>query len=255
MASFQTLQNRVLTRLIDAPVAVQSDVPNFVNLAIRDLQDDTNFSVMKAIASFQTTLQTRTLGTLPNDYKERRGEAYWLDQIGGPTFMRWYTSHEGAIRRYSPQELKSPAVTITDQGQPQLLTTAIPVSAAGSTVDGPQKLEVWPLPDNAGYDLLPDGVTKTYTIYVPYWRYLTTLVNPTDTNWFTENGEQYIVEQTLGHSFLADWDETRAAQHFALAQTYMKKIVRKNANEAASPMQGMAVRSSALAERDAWRPS
>lgn len=255
MASYQTLQNRVLTRLIDAPTAVQSDVPFFVNLAIRDLEDDTNFPIMKGSTKFQTILQTRALGTLPNDYKERRKEGYWLDTIGAPTFTRWYTSHEGAIERFSPQELKSPAVTITDQGQPQILTIATPIYQAATSVDGPQNVEVWPLPDANGYDVLPDGVTKTYTIYVPYWRYLPALVGTNDTNWFTENAEQYIVAQALGHGFMSDWDEQRAGQWFALAGTYRQKVVRKAANEAAAPMQGMAVRSSALGERDMWRPS
>lgn len=255
MASFSTLQTRITNRLIDAPPNVIASVPDFINLAMRDLMDDTNFPVMKAVTQFNTVQNTRALGVMPGDYKERRGEAYWLDQVGKPLFMRWYTSHEGAIRRFSPQELKTTGIQLTDVGQPQQLTIATPLSASGSTVDGPQNVEVWPLPDAGGFDLSGDGVTPTYTIYVPYWRYLTPLSQPNDTNWFTENCEQYIMYQALGHSFMADWDEQRAAGQFALAAQYATKIKRKAANEAASPMQGMAVRSDALAERDQYRRS
>jgi hypothetical protein len=253
VVAFSILQQRVLNRLIDAPSNVQSDVPTYINLAIRDLMNDTNFPVMKAVTSMQTTLNTRLLGTLPADYKERRGEGYWLDGEGKPTFTRWYTSHEGALFRFAPQELKNPAITITDQGQPEILTTATPVSATGSTVDGPQNVEVWPLPDGNGFDI--NGATKVYTIYIPYWRYLAPLALTTDTNWFTENGEQYIMYQALGHGFLADWDEQRASTQFAMAKVYRDKLVHLASNEAASPLKNMSVRSDVFAERDQWRRS
>ncbi len=255
MVAFSILQTRVQNRLIDAPANVVSDIPTYINLAMRDLEDDTNFPVMKAIAQFSTTLNTRLIGTLPTDYKERRGEAYWLDREGTPVFTRWYTSHEGALYRFAPQELKQNPFTFTDVGQPEILTIATPVSASGSTVSGPQNVEAWPLPDGNGFDLAQDGVTKIYIIYVPYWRYLTPLSLSTDTNWFTENAEQYLMYQALGHGFLADWDEQRASTQFAMAKSYRDKLVHKAANEAASPLKNMSVRSDVMAERDQWRRS
>lgn len=260
---FSALQTRVLSRIIDATTTVQNEVPALINLAIRDLEDDVNLPIMKAQTVFQTVLNTRLLvsaannsllAVMPSDYKERRKEPYWLDQVGNPVFMRWYTSHEGALQRFAPQELKNPAVQFTDIGPPQLLTVIAQLSDP-TTGDGPQPVEVWPLPDVNGFDFLNDGVTKSYTIFVPYWRYVPDLVNPNDTNWFTANAEQYLVMQATGHAFMLDWNEQRAAYWFQMAQSYRNKIVRKAANEAASPMQGMAVRSDALAERDQWRRS
>ena len=246
--NFAKLQAEVAKRLIDAPATVIADVPDFINFALRDAQDDANYPIMRAQVNYTTAHNQRLLGIAPSDYKERRGDPYWLDQLGKPVFMWWYPSTEDAIRRYSQEELVGIA-TPTDVGQPRYLAPVSLQDATMAETAGNYQINVFPLPDNQGFQ------NTNYTIYFPYWRYLPDLVADADVNWFTNMAPQYIMYQAVGHGFMNDWDEQHAALNFQIADGYKKRLKRKMGNEAASPAKVLAVRSDVYQEKETWRRS
>lgn len=77
---------------------------------------------MRAQTSFTTVLSTRTLGTMPANYKEFRGRAYWLDAIGTRSWVDTYSALQEAYKDYAPQELVM-ASGFTAIGQPRRLAT------------------------------------------------------------------------------------------------------------------------------------
>lgn len=57
---------------------------------------------MRAQTTFTTAQNTRTLGTMPTNYKEFRGRPYWLDATGNRKWMNIYTSLQEAYKVYAP---------------------------------------------------------------------------------------------------------------------------------------------------------
>lgn len=255
--NFLSIQNKVITRLMDAQANVTGEVPAMINFAIRDLEDEMNFGCMKGETSFTTLQNTRLIGRMPDDYKEKRSDAYWLDQVGAPKFLTWQPTSEMSLRRYSRQESKVPAIAFTDVGQPQWLAPVFDEGAgvAGEFTSGPFDVNVFPLPDANGFDFLGDGITKTYRIYAPYWRYIPDLAGDGDQNWFTFNAPQYLIAQATGHCLMIDRDEQRATGWYGIASSWKQKVKVKAANETRSPGKSMAARSDVDAERDQYRRS
>jgi hypothetical protein len=144
---------------------------------------------MQANASYTTTTNSHTLvgnaGALPSDFKEFRGKPFYVEFLGSSRPMDLLWSRQSAIGRWSDQ-------VAVDIGDPHSLV-----------VD--ETLEVWPLPDGSS-----DYADGQYRITLPYWRYLPTLVNTSDTNWFTLNTPQYIINWAVWQGFKIDWDEARA---------------------------------------------
>lgn len=190
MSTYLELRTRVLRRLIDAPTAITAEVPDLVNEAIKQAEQEHNFWVMQYTVDFTTTLSTRTLGTLPADFKEFKGKAFRTDQTLGQTRELTYAPHIQAANRRWAQ---------TDIGDPRLLVQTS-VDTAGLT-----SLAVYPLPDGNS-----DWTDGEYRLSVPYWRYVPALVADGDTNWFTTTGYKYIIAQATSDGFALDWDEGRA---------------------------------------------
>lgn len=204
MATFIALQNEVLALVIDTPSAVQTYVPQYVNRAIRKLQNKHNYKVMEAEATRVTVAGVRTLDTArPTDWKEPRGNPYYIENFGSYRRMFWVSSKGNALARWGND------VTL-DIGAPGALYED----------DLPGEFNVFPYPD--GLSDYPDG---QYRITIPYWKYLSNLISDTDENWFTTNAEQYIVKRAVGDAFSANEDENRAQYWYGLAQEEYAEVL------------------------------
>lgn len=246
--TFLGLKNRVKTRLIDAPTAVQNEVGQFVNLAIRDAQDLMNFKIMEAEATVTTSSTQRVVTTFApsTGFKETRGKPYLVDNNGGRTPLYWLPDREDAAKVFpAPQVTPSDITTVWGQPLALLLTASTDLT----DVQGTKQVECYPIPNNSG------PFSGNYRIVIPYWRYLPDLVADGDANWFTVYGEMYIIAQATGHGFLSDWDEQRAATWFQIAGTYGAKLKRKNTTEILQGAGALIPRADAGAERDQWRRS
>lgn len=179
--------------MIDLPSAVVAEVPDLINEAMRELQDDHDFKVMEAETSTLVTVEgTRNLAAIPSDFKKLRDRPYRISNTGKVDELGIAPSRNALQRRFETDE----------EGFPMWLLDPTRNSA------GAANFEVWPLPDgNSDYS---DG---EYRIVVPYWRYVPALVNPGDTNWFTTTppAYRYLLFKATAEAFFLDWDEQRGA--------------------------------------------
>lgn len=205
MATFAEIQTRVQRRVIDLPTAVSTEVPTLINEAIRELEKKHNFKVMETLGgAYNTTESSRTLTTKPSDFKEYRGNPYFLENIGGNIDIS-LVANRNAVQDYYGNN---------DIGFPMFLLESEP------TDTGTANWEVWPLPDsNSDYS---DG---EYRIYVPYWRFLPDLSDDTDTNWFTVNADEWIILRATAEAFAIDWDVDREVVWLKKAAIKYKEII------------------------------
>lgn len=206
MATYGEIQTRVERRVIDLPSAVAAEVPALVAEAVRELQDGYDFIIMEALGGPYTTVaSTRALVAKPSDWKKPRGDPYMeFDVNGRVKDIPWASSRMAVLDLIPPE----------DTGMPKYLLLGEPTDEAGA-----QSIEIWPLTDtNSDYS---DG---EYRLYVPYWKYLTTLSDDADTNWFTVNAELYIIHNATARAFELDWDEERMSIHKQLAAEQLKRV-------------------------------
>lgn len=207
MGTFATIQTRVQTRVIDLPTAVQAEIPQLINEAMRNLQVDHNFKIMEATFTEETATGTRILAPVPSDFKEYRDEP-------------WHTSNEGIVYRLTTAAERHAIwqdISEQDIGYPLVILDNEP------DINGNRNFEVYPLPD--GNSTYTDG---QYPITIPYWRFVPTLVNGSDTNWFTVNAEQFLVYQATSEAFSLDWDENRMAIWAQRAEVQRKRVVKQD---------------------------
>jgi hypothetical protein len=188
MSGFSTIKSEVLALVIDTPTAVQTLVGRFVNRAIRKLEVKHNFKVMEAEVTYTTTAATRVLGTRPTDWKQPRRRPYYIDEDGVLHNFRWISDKGAAIGSYGDS-------TTLDTGAPRLVYED----------DLTQEFLLFPYPDS-----LSDYTDGEYRITIPYWKFVGDLIADGDTNWFTENTEQWIIYQAVAEAFYANEDESRA---------------------------------------------
>lgn len=206
MATFAELQTQVQRRVIDLPSAVQQEVPSLINKAIRSLQNGHNFKVMEKTVSFTTVAGQRLLGSVPADWKEINGFPFSVPDLGRVRQMTLAANDQGPNTAWDKD----------DEGYPLVLWI-------GDTTDddGTYKFEVWPLPDG-----LSDYTDGEYRITIPYYRFLPALSDGGNTNWFTANGEEFIVAQATSDAFSLDWDEQRMAVWAQLAAGKKAEVVK-----------------------------
>lgn len=210
MATFQNIQDRVKTILIDLPAATLAEIPTLVNIALRDLQSKHNFWVMRKLQTANTAAATRNLVATPSDFKEYRLNPYYTENSGAVVRMEFAKS----LRQLQGMFM------VTDTGTPKYIRR-------GEASDdlGTSSLEVWPLSNSqSDYTAAPAG---EYRITIPYWRFLPELSGSGDTNWFTNNrlGEQYLVHATAGLGFSRNWDTPKETEWFALAKPFYDQLV------------------------------
>lgn len=206
MATYAELQTQVTDRLIDSNTVVTGEVGDWVNKAIRELEDYHNFRVMERELAATTTEATRKLADLPSDWKEPRARPFLrLGESGvlGRRPMDWAPSDDWLLAE---------GLEIDDindgGGTPRYLLWA-------QASEGDEDIFVYPLPD-----ALSEWDDGDYRITIPYWGYMTDLSVDGDTNWFTTFAEDCIVARAVAEGFLVNWDEARAATWL---QTYAKE--------------------------------
>lgn len=186
--TFQELQDEILLLVIDTPTAVQTLVPKFVNRAIKKLQRKHNFKIMETSVAMTTGLLIRTLDAVPDNWKQVRSKPYYTEELGSVREMKYVSTQVEALVSYG----NDPDL---DYGSPRLIFEN---SESG-------KFEVYPFPDG-----LSDYTDGEYRVTLPYWKFLDDLSASSDTNWFTENAEQWIIYQGVAEAFYANEDEDRA---------------------------------------------
>lgn len=207
MATFLDLQNEVKARVIDLPQVVEQLIPTFLNRALRSAQDRYNWLIMRGTVAKITTLDQSSLGPIPADWKDWREKPYGVDYLGSQWEFSIAVSSASLFTRIGWQ----------DQGRPIFIRQSEPTE----DVLGLGEFIVNPIPD--GISDYPDG---EYRIYIPYWRYLPALVNPGDTNWFTENIPAWLAYTAAQDAFGVDWDEERMTLWAQLAQREWAEKVR-----------------------------
>ncbi len=194
MATYSAIQTEVRANIIDLPTTVTNAVPDIVNQAIRKIQEDHNFYIMEALTTAATTAAaTRVLSAAPSDFKEFRGDPYYVEDDGDRVDMAIAPDREAAERAFSVDDTN-------DIGEPCLLLLSEP-----SDDDGTRNFEVFPYSDGAS-----DYSDGEYRVRVPYWKYLADLSADDDSNWFTVNAVDYVVFKATADGFWKDWDEERA---------------------------------------------
>lgn len=185
---FAALKTEVATLLIDAPTAITTLTPSFVNRALRKLQQKHNFKVMESEVAFTTTALTRLLGPRPTDWKEPRGKPYYVSETGKLHEFVYAPSKADAIAAFGDNP-------DFDFGSPRAIWE----------VDLSGEFDIYPYPD-----ALSDYADGEYRVTLPYWKYLGNLIADSDTNWFTSNAEQWIIYKSVAEGFYANEDEGRA---------------------------------------------
>lgn len=216
--TYLDIQTEVRQNIIDLPTTVTNRVPSLINRAMKEMQQRHNFQVMASTLQLNTTLDTRTLGSLPADFKEWNkgagGQAFWLSDAGAWTKVT-FASQTAARLAFDE---------VLDSGSPVILVQSDPSDIAGGAT-----LSVYPLPDgNSDYS---DG---EYRLYIPYWKYLAALSANGDTNWFTVNADEYLIHQATAYGFLADWDEERFGIWRQIAEEKYDKAVKADKRFAVS---------------------
>ena len=220
-ATFGTIKAEVRTLIIDLPTAVTNLVPNFVNRAMRKLQEGHSFKVMETSVAYTTTLGDRTLGVKPANFKDFRGEPWLITQAGDMRPLTWAADRYGLLL----------GIDEGSEGVPMALLDGVQVD------DGSGSWEVFPLPDgNSDWTSAPAG---EYRITVPYWRYLGELGADENTNWFTANAEQYLIYQAASDGFAADWDEERSMFWATKAAEQRADVLRADKRYRLSPVQDL----------------
>lgn len=207
MATYLEIRNRVSSRVIDLPSSVQAEVPKLVNEAMRTMQRKHNFRAMEKFAFFTTAVGTRILGTIDR-FKEFRDQGPLL-------FHKFRKAQRLPIDVASGEANKSELQNATYPKSPQHLASII------DPITGVVTFIVSPFPD-----ALSDWTDGNYQITIPYYEYSAALINDNDTNWFTQNADDYIAYQATGEAFALDWDYDSEALWLQRADVKNKEIVK-----------------------------
>jgi len=169
--NFGQLKSAVQADVIDVPTALVAEVGNLVNRAIRVAQELHNFKCMEATSEYVTVPSTRSLTTLPTNWKASRGLPWTRDDDGTTNEIGWLTDDLDAVRSFS-------------------IDPDVDIGAPAYLLETTSSLDLYPFSDS-----MSDWTDGEYRINVPYWAYLNELSDDSDSNWFTQNAEWFIIWQ------------------------------------------------------------
>jgi hypothetical protein len=179
-----------------------------------------NFQVMQAVAPYVTptasnTSPTHILGQIPLDWKAPRGSAYYVMYIGTPVRMGWFIDRSALYAKWEASDINQIGpprdLLIGEAENPTYPDPAIPQP---DNLMAQLNLEFYPYSNGAS-----DYADGNYRIFLPYFRYLTPLVNAGDQNWFTLDGPraEFCVRYAVAQGFLFNEDEARGTLHNKMA--------------------------------------
>lgn len=206
--TFIDLQTRVKNRVIDLPPAVQTEVPALINEAIRTMQRKYNFRAMEGSTVLVTS--TGTLIPTPNtilNFKE------YMDK--GPYLQKFLTRSRRFITATPADASMAIFADTTVPTEPQYLTSAVDPTTGAVT------FSYFPYAD-----LNSDWSDGNYRIVVPYYAFSPKLVNDSDTNWFVQNADDFIIREATGQAFALDWDYNSMALWLQQAEVKRMEVVK-----------------------------
>lgn len=186
MATFAELKTRVSRRIIDLPPAVTAEVGDLVNDAIRSMQRRYNWRAMEATQNWTTSEGVTALGTIDR-FKEYRDK--------GPFLLRAQSKSRKILTVLDTDVNMAVLNTADFPDAPEFIMNSVNAST------GVVSFSIAPFPD-----INSDWLDGDYRIVVPFYQYSAKLVNDGDTNWFTDNAEDYIVSRATARGFQLDWD-------------------------------------------------
>lgn len=214
MSDFATIKSKVEGWVLDLPAATQAQIGNFVNHAITAAAERHNFRFMESEvtpAPVSTAENQRLLVAKPSDWKESRGLPFLLWQDGTTTEIDWAGSESEMNRSYAYQVAQETNTTPADSGQPKFL------------LEKPDDIWVYPLPD-----LLSGWANGNYRVKIPYWAMPAALVQDGDSNFITDNGEQYVIWKAVSLAFMFNRDEERGDYYERKAEPEYRRVVRRD---------------------------
>ena len=207
MASFKVIQDRVERRVIDLPADLLTEIPLLINDAIGEAEARHDFKAQEAEFAATTAESVRKLADVPARWRKPRKVPYLRqgeDGLTGTARIKWASSLDEMLKRFALDDT-------TDDGEPQYVLLEV----------GGTELWTFPFPDAASeWD---DG---DHRVVVPYWRSLADLSADGDTNWFTDNAEDYLIMRATSEAFMLNWDEERGTFWLGKA-TQQFKIIRR----------------------------
>ena len=150
-----------------------------------------------------------------------------IDNHGGLIELGVAPSKQAAEREFRTHDVGEATVTEL-QSRPITIALSEP-----SDVQGTRTFLVYPLPDELSlYTTAPAGA---YRIRIPYIKLLPALVaGNNETNWFTNNAEEFITYGACSIGFYFNHDETRGDIWFKRAAQEVKDVLARDKNESVS---------------------
>lgn len=207
--TYSDLKTRVSRRVIDLPPPVVAEVPDLVNDAIRSMQRKYNFRAMEESASFTTAEGVLLLGTIDR-FKEYRDD--------GPYLLRKLIRGRTLLTTVGAIVDKAVLSDVDLPDEPEFIVNTV------NKASGVWSFSIAPYPNT--FSDWPDG---NYRIVVPYYEYSAKLVNDSDTNWFVDNAEDYIIMKATAEAFGLDWDYDSMALWLQRAEEKFKELKKADA--------------------------
>lgn len=115
------------------------------------------------------------------------------------------------------------------EGKPQALLIDEPDTTGGAN------FEVYPLSD--GLSTYSQSSVGQYRIQVPYWKYLAALSAGSDTNWFTENADEFLIYQATSEAFFLNQDGNNGVAWAQRAAAKYQEVVLRDKKQRWSSIQ------------------
>lgn len=211
MGTFGAIQTRVQQLIIDVNAVVTARIEPEILLAQTEIEDAHGFQVMDARHQFLTVLGARSNAAYdkPADFLRARSDAppFRMDGAGDKRQIGWILAAGDEDKLYSDNPI--------DDGDPERL------------LETESAWEIFPYPNQLALAGTLDS-SGNWFIRIPYFKRLATLVNSGDTNWFTDNAEDYLVYRaaTRALALNRDWAEAGLYQPQATAQ--MDRLIRSD---------------------------
>ena len=211
MATFSSLQASVRNRVIDMPTVVDAEVPALVNQAMQEAQRRNNFSAMRW--SQDTLLFAgNTAVVRPRQFKQLRGDPYL-----SVTETRGYDVRVLDHKEFTYEQ----TLDFTGAGVPRLLVIT----------DGEDAGTWRAFPESDGEGEFNGGA---YRMRVFFWRYFAPLALPSDTNWITENVDQFIIDEATASAQDINENPELSIYWRGLAQQKLDIVIREDRRAVAS---------------------